>query len=515
MRTKYALVFFSILLCLLMTIANCNRDSKDPIEDDDTPEPTPEISGEIIYSGYWQGIGGIFSLNINTSKAQFFNNVMSLYVQASTYPDEFLYTDADNKSYIVSIESGESRLIANSSNILLAPNGRKYFYNDPNGGLYSGATAGTGGILFDRNGAYGSYSPDMREIAYLSADGIVLTSPENDNPVIAELPGILFPDEVYALPIEGDFFPRWSPDGKKIAAPLTTEHTPSGFRRQLLAIIDKDGQLIVHLNNGNQPIWAPDSNLVYYVSGNQLWAWDTSEETNTLIAGGGNSTCGKHRIKDDGSLLAYVREDSQGLKSMVVIDLATQDPYIVVPSSANGALSLDWQHEPYCGESNEAPELSMRTLVDGTVISNPTITPEDNATFELTLSDEDCNLEFGVALWRTENGVWQPLATNLRSGSGCSVPRIEIAVPFPDNGTFQLTVKVEDTCGGQSNTVSAEVTFEGFTSDDDTADDDTSDDDTTDDDASDDDALDDDSTDDDTMDDDIVDDDIEDSGATG
>ncbi len=474
---------FLLPLMVLLAVA-CTRDSEGPPEEA-TPTPTPEAIGTIVYSGQWQGIGGTYTLTLGSNQVDSLSDVQTNVLQASGYADEFLFVHQTGKVYLAPFSSANVRLVADAFQAFLSPNGRKFFYNDPNGGgLYEGVAAGYGGLLFAADGAFGSHSPDLQTVAYLSAAGPVLASADGSYaPLVIDLASLLFPDEQFIIPNSGDFFPRWTPDGSMVAVPLLVEHTPSGFQRQLFVVLDTTGQRVVDISNGSEPIWNADGTAVYFLSNRQLYVFNIIEETTTLIAGGGNTACRQARLSDDGARLAFIQEDSVGFMSLITIDLETSTPTTVLPGSADGVLAMDWVRSSYCAnENNTAPSLAVAVLIDGVATENPVVTPQVTAELQLSVSDDECNLEFGTAIWQTGDGIWHPLTTALPAGSGCAQSQVVVPVPANENGSYNLTVSVEDVCGTRSPDVTFAISYDGFSGDDDTTDDDTADDDTIDDD---------------------------------
>jgi hypothetical protein len=474
---------FAILLILAawLALGGCMRRAASS-PDEATPEPTPppEIKGTIVYSGQWQGLDGTFSFDLATDQVNSLSGVASTLIQTSGYVDEFMFVYPTGQVYIAPFSSSEARLVADASEAFLSPNGRKFFFNDPQGGLYEGAAAAYGGLLFSADGLYGSHSPDLTTVAYLTTAGLVLSKADGSGAATVDLTKLLFTDEQFVLPTDGDFFPRWSPDGGLVAATLVVQNSSSGDQRTIVVIADPNAQLVQDISNGTAPVWNADGKSFFYVSNKQLWRWDLVQNANTLIAGGAENACREARVNDDGSLLTFVQEDSGGLLSLIVLDLITGKPFVLIPGSIDGVLSIDWLHSSYCGgQTNTAPTVAVEVLIDGQPSANPVVTPGANAQFRLTVHDAECNLGYGVALWQVGSDPWRPLATALPAGSGCSQTQVDAPAPANPDGAYQMNVAVEDVCGARSAAVSFPITYQGFGGDDDAADDDALDDDTT------------------------------------
>jgi Tol biopolymer transport system component len=80
-------------------------------------------------------------------------------------------------------------------------------------------------------------------------------------------------DSLTQLTFEGrNFFPDWSPDGKKIAYSVSTPVESGG-----IWIIDSRDNSEKHLGLGYMPDWAPDtSHVVFSGSGAEIWTADTN-----------------------------------------------------------------------------------------------------------------------------------------------------------------------------------------------------------------------------------------------
>jgi len=502
MKNHRCLLPICLIILMLILAFGCQRDSKDP-PDEEEPETTPELSGSLLFSGYWQDLAGIQTIELENREVTFFNNVLSTDIQVSGTENEFLFVDELGEALIANLDTGDSNIVAAAQQIRLAPNGRKFFYNAPSGvGVYAGTAASFGGVLFNADASYAAFSPDLSQVAYLTLEGLVIAKADNGDPTPVDFPS-LQSNEAFALPSGSDFFPRWSSDGSMLAASVTVINTDTDYVRNVLIVVEQDGTLVIDISNGTHPIWGASNDFVYYISGDQIWSWNLAEETNELIAGGPETGNHYQRVNGQGDYIAFIRTDEAGLTSALIIDLTTKAPYEIVPPATNGVLSLAWLREPYCAEEeNSAPTVTMEIRVNGSPEENPVITPADEAVFHLTLADADCNLAYGVAVYSTDQTTWSPLSVSLPAGSGCQKTFVDLPLPELPDGAYSLTIALEDICGARSNQTSASVTYVGFgdddITDDDTADDDTGDDDTGDDDTSDDDTGDDDSSDDDT-----------------
>ncbi len=498
-RPTMMLLYFLLLSLTFLLLVDCDRGGNGD-DDDDDDSPAPVIDAKMIFSGKWQGIAGTYLLDIKENDVTYLNNDLMLELQTSGYTDEYLFIDQGAQVLIGEFDGNATRTIVEARYALLAANGRKFFYNDPTSGLlYEAAVAGEGGVLFSDIARYGAHSPDLSRVAYLTADGLVVADADDTNQVWVEYPPFKDTEEYFALPEEGDFFPRWTPDGSLVAASITLEQYANNYRHNLLVIVEADGEPVTYIANGTQPRWSADGRRVYYNSNNQIYVWDLDEETNTLIAGGGDTLNYDHKLNDDGALIGFIRQNETGETSGHLVSLESNAPLKVVPDADGGMLTFDWVRESYCENGNSAPTLLAQGVINGEQTGTPIVTPGVEAQVQLSMQDADCNLAYGVALWTVEGQNWRPLSAHLPAASGCALPNVQLALPQLADGTYALQFAVEDVCGALSEPATLNVTYQGFGGDDDD-DDDTTDDDTTDDDTTDDDTIDDDTTDDDTVD---------------
>ncbi|NLH47000.1 MAG: hypothetical protein GX444_00190 [Myxococcales bacterium] len=472
---------FNLIFCLfaiavaLTGLPACHGESKGPPDEDTPADDSVSFDGSIYFSGTWLGQAGTYELNLDTREAKLLSSVVGVFMQTAGATDAILLLTAQNEAVILRPSDGQIIPLTTTTNAYLAPNGRKYFYHDPESNtLYESHVDATGGRSFAADGRYGAHSPDLERVAYLNNQGVVLTDADNTSPTQVDFTGLVKPDETFIVPESGDYFPRWSPDGERVVVSVMVANADGSFNRGLAIVTDRAGVLQFYLaNSPTEPAWSADGKLLYYISEKTIYAWDFDAEQNLYIDGGSNTVNSKIRLNRKGNYLGFVRLASDGRTGAQVYDQADGASTIIVPSANNGASSLDWPRQSYCtAGGNAAPTLTkVEVLVDGVVQENPQVTPPSVAVLRLYLSDGDCNLRHGVALYQTGDNIRRPVSLNLPADAGCNNQTTDLPAPVLAPGTYEISLTVEDICGSASGPATFPLTYLEAADDDDDNDD--------------------------------------------
>jgi hypothetical protein len=452
--TRRYLNIVTMLLVAAVVLGGCYREDKGPPDEDEVDRSTG-FSGTFYFAGLWDGDPGSYSVNLETLEATKLSDTVATFMQTSGEADKLLLVDAEANIQLVDVETTITRTLGSGADAFLAPNGRKYFVHDAETGeLMEHHIEADGSRLVVPDGKYGAYSPDMAKIAYLSTAGLVIANPDNSEPIFVNLLGFLHAGERFVPPPTGDFFPRWTTDGKNVAAAVVIANEAGTTVGGLIAVADRDGALITFLaNEPVEPAWTPDGHVLYYVSANSIYSWDLVGEENRLISGGSNSLNNRQRVNAEGTYLAYVRTDYEGETGVFVWNTAEDKTIEAVRRSTAGARAVAWPGEPYCaGNGNQAPRISTaKVAVDGELVDNPLLSPNTVNTLQVKPIDEDCNLAGGVLMFSLGGDDLTALELSLPSGTGCNGEIVEYALPRLPAGAHDVRVVVEDLCGAQSD----------------------------------------------------------------